>query len=257
MKKYIALTLFFVLSFATLAFGANYDLYFDGNLVDFEKEPINSESRVFYPMRELMETFGATVSWDAPTETATATLGEDTVKFKLKSSSYTLNGETLFMDNGITPIVVDGSMYLPVRYLAESFSFLVGWDPSLYAVVVDSENYYLNNPELADENDRYILKFYVQYLNTVSELLDLIDDSAKIEDKKFYTKTTLNYIQNANKPEASAKIKPYEDLVLDINEELEASCNEALSSGDFDSIDLIHEKINKIITDSANYSFFK
>ncbi len=256
MKKYITLIIVFMLSFSTLVY-ADYNLYFNGELFNFEKSPVMIENRVFYPMRELVENFGGVVTWYPETETATTVLDDNVVSFTLKTNKYVVNNEILIMDENIKPVIIDGSMYLPIRYLAESFSYLVGWDSEKKAVVVDTETFYLNNPDLADENDKYILKFYLQYLNTISELFDFIDQSSTLEDKHFYTRTTLNYVENVNNPEASDKIKVYQNMVLEINSHIIDACNEALTTGDFDNIDSVHLEINQIIEDSKNYNFFQ
>ncbi len=255
MNKYIGLVIIFVFSFSTIAFG-NISLLFNGEDVNFEHEPVIVEQRVFYPMRELVELFGGTISWDQPTQTATTTVGTNTVAFSLNKSEYTVNGTTMTMSNSTVPVVVNESIYLPIRYLAESLSFLVGWNYENQAISVDSQDYYLNNINLADENDKYILKFYLQYLNTVSELLTLIDDSESMEDKKFYTSTTLNYVENINKPEPSSKIVAFENLFYEITNKIIVSCNNSIETGDYDNLDEIHAQIKKIIDESISYKLF-
>ncbi len=255
MNKYITLIVIFLLSFTTLTFG-NISLFFDGEEVNFEHQPVIVEERVFYPMRELVELFGGSVTWNQSTQTATTKAGDNVVEFTLNSNEYVLNGETLFMEDNIVPVVVNQSIYLPIRYLAESLSFLVGWDYDKQAISVDSEEYYLANPDFAEENDKYILSAYLQYLNTISELLSLIDSSENNEDKKFYTTTTLSYIENVDLPEASPKIKIYSDLLNTVENKTVNACNQALTTGDYDIIDSAHAEIIQIIRSSNSYEFF-
>ncbi len=255
MNKYFTLTILFIFSFSTLAF-ANISVYYNGESIEFEKEPVVIAERVYYPMTELVEIFEGTTSWEQSTQTATAVVGEDTVSFTLNSSQYIVNDEPLFMENGVVPVVVDERIYVPIRYLAEGLSFLVGWNYEKQSITVDSLEYYLANPDLADENDKYVLKFYLQYLHTVSELLQFIDDSETLEDKIFYTNTTLNYIENVEMPTISAKIAVYETVILNITDKLITICEEALVTGDFDSIDGIHQEIKDIVHNLNDLEFF-
>ncbi len=255
MNKYITLIIIFLFSFTTLTFG-NISLFYDGEPVDFNHSPVVVEERVFYPMRELSELFGGTITWDQSTGSATTTSGENTVQFTLNSSVYVVNGNSLTMDNNIVPVVVNESIYLPIRYLAESLNFLVGWNYEKQAISVDSPEYYLENPSFAEENDRYILKAYLQYLRTLSELLVLIESSSTVEDKNFYTTTTLNYVENINLPVASPKIKIYGDLLDKINSNIIEACNIAISTGDFDVIDKVNEEMRNVIEAGSTYTFF-
>ncbi len=255
MNKYIGLIIIFVFSFSTIAFG-NISLFYDGEEVNFEHEPVVVEERVFYPMRELVELFEGEISWEQSTQTAITKVGDNTVKFTLNKSEYVVNDITMTMSDGTVPVVVNESIYLPIRYLAESLSFLVGWNYEMQAISVDSQQYYLNNINLADENDKYIIKFYLQYLNTASELLELIDNSETLEDKKFYTNTTLNYVNNINKPEPSSKIVVFENLFNQLTSDIINSCNNAIETGDYDQIDEIHADIQQIIDTSKTYNLF-
>ncbi len=255
MTKYISLTVAFIIIFSNIAFG-NISLFFDGEEVNFQHEPIIVEERVFYPMRELVELFGGDISWDQSTQSATTTVGKNTVTFTLNKSEYKVNNIAMTMSNNTVPVVANESIYLPIRYLAESLSFLVGWNYEKQAITLDSQDYYLNNINLADENDKYIIKFYLQCLNTVSELLDLIDNSENNEDKNFYTTTTLNYVENINKPETSAKITVFEELFNDILDHIIISCNTSIETGDYDNIDEVHARILNILDESQNYNLF-
>lgn len=83
--------------------------------------------RTLYPFRQLMDSIGAAVAYDEPTDTAIAEYKGITIKFPLNSSTYYVNGTAKAMD---TKTILDPSTnrtYIPVRYAFEALGYTVQW----------------------------------------------------------------------------------------------------------------------------------
>ena len=97
-----------------------------GDPVAFDQEPILYNSRTLVPMRKIFEELGATVSWDADTQTATGKRGDRTVKITVGQKKMYVNGREYTLDT--SPVVVAGRTLVPVRAVAEGMGCEVEWD---------------------------------------------------------------------------------------------------------------------------------
>ena len=156
-KKPIALVV--ILSLALLAFAATAVAQ-QGNTSDYEATfklgetgyAVNGvtktmdvasfieNDRTYVPFRYLGYALGVAeqgITWDATTKTATLTLGDITEKFTVGNKNYEVNGETKTMD--VAPLIRDSRIFLPARYVAQDFGYLVGWDAQTKVVTVTKE----------------------------------------------------------------------------------------------------------------------
>ena len=100
----------------------------DGKTLEFDVAPQNINSRILVPLRAIFEEVGAAVDWDGGTQTVTATKGDTVVVLTIGSTSPTINGETVEIDQ---PGILVGSRTLaPLRFVAEAFGGDVEWDGS-------------------------------------------------------------------------------------------------------------------------------
>lgn len=83
-------------------------------------------SRTLLPLRAILEALGVDVAWEGTTQTITASKGDKIMKLQIGSNEAELNGVKEILD--VSPMIVDSRTMIPVRYLAESFNFDVGWD---------------------------------------------------------------------------------------------------------------------------------
>jgi len=98
----------------------------DGNELDFEVPPRLIGGRAMVPLRMIFEEMGANVDWNPNTETVTATKGDTTVVMRIGSTSPTVNGEVVSLDQ--PSIIVNGRSLAPLRFVAEAFGGRVVWD---------------------------------------------------------------------------------------------------------------------------------
>ncbi|QHW32433.1 copper amine oxidase N-terminal domain-containing protein [Paenibacillus rhizovicinus] len=95
--------------------------------------PVVKNGVMLLPMRALAEAFGWDVKWDAAHKAAFVSSLSEVPAASLGSStalSLWVNGEQLAGANA-KPVVVKGSIYLPLRATAEAFGFHIEWTQSV------------------------------------------------------------------------------------------------------------------------------
>lgn len=97
---------------------------------------VDANNRTLVPFRAAMEAFGATVSWDGATQTATAIKGDITVAVTIGQTNIVKNGVTL--PNDTKAVVKDGRTYLPIRAVLKAFDAYVNWNGYRQRVEVTS-----------------------------------------------------------------------------------------------------------------------
>ena len=80
---------------------------------------INEDGRTMVPLRPISENMDADVSWDRGTSTATITRPGLVITFTAGSNVMRLNGVAVQMDT--VPVIIDGYMRVPIRFVAEAF----------------------------------------------------------------------------------------------------------------------------------------
>lgn len=116
---------------------------------DAAVETVNDRTMV--PYRAILEDMKAEVGFDAATNTVSATLDGKTVSFAIggKVMNITENGKTTQVNMDVAPYInqSNGRTYVPVRFLAESFGYLVGYDTAQKTVVI------IDMQQMADDMD--------------------------------------------------------------------------------------------------------
>lgn len=96
--------------------------------------PVVRDDRTLMPVRAVVEAMGGTVLWDETTETVTLTCGTDEIKLTIGSTDAYLNGEKQTLD--VAPTVIHDRTMLPIRFVAESFGYTVGWEEQTETVSI-------------------------------------------------------------------------------------------------------------------------
>lgn len=108
---------------------------FKGSPLSMQSDVLVLNGRTYYPFRNLLESVGATVEWDNATKMATGKLNGKTVSFIVDKEDYTVNGQTVRMDNAKC-LVSYGKTYVPIRYALEGLGFSVDWDSATNNITV-------------------------------------------------------------------------------------------------------------------------
>jgi hypothetical protein len=134
MKK-LLLALSLILALPAMALAAP-TVQLDGQPLTFEVAPIIEDGRTLVPLRAIFEALGATVSWDAETQTATAVKGDTTVVITIGSTEPTVNGEVTTLD--VPAKIVEDRTLAPLRFVGEAFGGTVGYDADTELITINT-----------------------------------------------------------------------------------------------------------------------
>lgn len=109
----------------------------DGAVTEIDSEgttPVIVNDRTLMPIRAIIEAIGGTVSWDGETRKVTLLYNGSAIELVIDSASALLNGKESALDTA--PMIINGRTMLPIRFIAESFGFDVGWDGDTGTVTI-------------------------------------------------------------------------------------------------------------------------
>ena len=112
------------------------DVFYDDNvaLIEVDGELVAEgyveNGRTFVRYRDFAEGIGAEVSYNAKNKQVKVIKGYTNVTLTLDSKKAVVNGKVKQLD--VVPVVKDGVTYVPLRFVAESYGYKVGWDNENY-----------------------------------------------------------------------------------------------------------------------------
>lgn len=92
----------------------------------FDTPPVIRHGRILVPVRALTAAYGAEVTWDEEDHTVTVELEDKVLVIDLDTGEATLNGEEVSLD--VPPMLMNGRMVLPLRFVLEAMGFSVSYD---------------------------------------------------------------------------------------------------------------------------------
>lgn len=99
----------------------------NGEQVNFKNaQPVIVNGRTLVPMRDIFETLGLVVYWDAETKTVTGKKGITDVSLTIGESKVYLNGKPQAID--VPAQIIDGSTMVPLRVISDSVGCRITWD---------------------------------------------------------------------------------------------------------------------------------
>ena len=108
----------------------------NGESLVFDSEPIIENDRLLVPMRVIFEALGADVSWDDSSKTASAVLGNNSVRITIGESVLYKNGSKITLDCSAT--IKNSRTLLPVRAVSEGLGADVDWNENEKTVIITS-----------------------------------------------------------------------------------------------------------------------
>jgi len=137
-RKVMSFLIVFMLLFANVTYALNIEI--DNENVQFTNQSgipfIGSNNRTQVPLRVTMVSFGATVSWNNGTRTATVVKDGIEVEVPIGQSYIIKNGQQVKTDTAA--VIKDSRTYLPIRIVLEAFGAEVDWKGTIQTVTVDS-----------------------------------------------------------------------------------------------------------------------
>lgn len=106
----------------------------NGEELSFEQPPMIISERTMVPLRKIFESIGAKIEWDNDTSTVTAVKENSIIKLTIGSEKAYVNDREVQLD--ATPVIVNGSSLVPVRFIAESLGAKVDWDEITRSVIL-------------------------------------------------------------------------------------------------------------------------
>lgn len=106
--------------------------------IEFDQPPIIFNDRTLVPLRAIFEALGATVSWDASTQTVTAIRSGVTIKITIGSNYMYKNGESIILD--VPAMIVNDRTLVPVRAVSEALGCIVEWNGNTRQVIIRSNH---------------------------------------------------------------------------------------------------------------------
>jgi sugar lactone lactonase YvrE len=94
--------------------------------------------RTMVPLRAIAEAIGATVSYNAKEQRIDILKDSVLIQLWIGKPKALVNGKEVSIDiqKPISPMIVKGRTFLPLRFIAETFEFQVDWDPKTQGITL-------------------------------------------------------------------------------------------------------------------------
>ncbi|MDD4663738.1 MAG: stalk domain-containing protein, partial [Caldisericia bacterium] len=96
--------------------------------------PMMSNGRVMVPLRLIADIFGADVLWESSKKQVEIALRFSKIVLKVGSNQAVMNGKTTSLD--APPIIQNGRVMVPIRFISEAFSSEVEWNQEEKRVII-------------------------------------------------------------------------------------------------------------------------
>lgn len=144
--KNLVLTLVFLFLFGAKSapiqakeeFFAPVCLTVNGNYVNTQNHAYLKDGVTMVPLRDIGDILGAEVGWNQNTSTATAELNNKTVAITKGKKTATVNGKSQKLAESAT--IVRDRIFVPLRFLAETFGANVLWNGETMTVNIKSNS---------------------------------------------------------------------------------------------------------------------
>lgn len=104
----------------------NAGVVVNGQSISLERQPVSVNGRILVPARTVLEKLGARVEWHSNTGLIRIVKDNRVINMKIGDSSMQVNGVIVKMD--AEPVLVNGTVMVPVRFAAEALEAVVEWD---------------------------------------------------------------------------------------------------------------------------------
>ena len=116
------------------------EVFYHGELVDFDVAPVMEDDRTLIPLRGLFERMGASVEWDGEKQTATVIMDDTVLSVKIDHYKAKINDSFKYMD--IPTRLVEGRTMIPLRFLSEELGYVVIWHSEDNCIYISEEIHY-------------------------------------------------------------------------------------------------------------------
>ena len=107
-------------------------VFYNGELIDFDVAPIMENDRTLIPLRGLFEKMGAAVEWDGQNQTAIVTKDDMVLSVKIDHYGAKVNDSCKYMD--VPARLVESRTMIPLRFLSEELGYTVIWNENDHSI---------------------------------------------------------------------------------------------------------------------------
>ena len=196
--------------------------------------PVVVNDRTLVPIRAIIEAMGGTVSWDEAAQTAVLGYNNNEIRLTMDQPVAYFNNEAYILD--VAPATMNDRTMLPIRFIAERFSFHVDWNGEEQRITVTGE---ISNSEPTKEPvitpepeeppapaNAHALTIYFSATGNTETLAETVAqaagaDLARIIPAEPYTSADLNYNDNSCRAnqELNSDARPaIEPLEVDVSQ---------------------------------------
>lgn len=139
MKKFIISLLTLTILLSTnytpiLAVNKNIDIKINGELLDFDVDPIIENNRVLVPIRKISQTLGYDVDWIQESNEIIINRDDIVIKFRINDKNAFVNNKLFTFDT--PPKIINNRTLVPIRFVCELLDLDIDWDNQNYTVVI-------------------------------------------------------------------------------------------------------------------------
>ncbi|MWC30331.1 stalk domain-containing protein [Paenibacillus sp. MMS18-CY102] len=109
-------------------------IFMDCQEVDIDPKPLMNNGSVLVPLRDIFERLGASVSWDQGLQTIQAQKGSTKVYLQIGNKTAYSNNQKVQLN--AAPQLVNGSTFVPLRFVSEVFNCKVQWNKEKLTVFI-------------------------------------------------------------------------------------------------------------------------
>ena len=102
--------------------------------VVFDVAPEILEGSTMVPLRGVVDKFGADVTRDATSNSATVKMGDNTVTVQVDNKKATVNGKEITLT--VSPVLKNGRVLIPLRFISQGIGLDVNWDDVTNSIIV-------------------------------------------------------------------------------------------------------------------------
>ncbi len=209
MKKKIALFLSALYFTGTLmlpfAYGAENNtqkirVYLNGDEVKFTSQaPTVVDRRTLIPLRGIFEKMGYSIAWEPNTKTSTISNPLQTIT--IRSGHKTMQADNRSITLDVPAQIINGSLMIPLRAVAECTGAVVTWDANTKSIYVNSSR----KNQVAISMDDYVKEYSsildgLDRVNTLFKSLDALTSrniSQRLDSIKIQAENALEDIDDA------------------------------------------------------------
>ncbi|MCI3927234.1 copper amine oxidase N-terminal domain-containing protein [Paenibacillus sp. TRM 82003] len=165
----------------------------EGQPAAFQPAPFVSDGTTLVPFRALFEALGLTVEWKEETRTVLGSGEGVELQLQLDSKTAVVNGQEIALS--AAPRSVDGSTFVPLRFVGEATGRLVEWADATRTITVhaapvayDFESYYKGFVKATNAED---LDGVMSYIHPESPLFELLEAEVSDSFEKYDVVTEL------------------------------------------------------------------